>query len=158
DRGVADRPRAKEELFKFAIDATPHRSDAEAVADDFRTYSARAIVDGEIISSRRCGSSQVGVFAGQLEKRLHRGVGDLVINHRDLTIGLFPIGRDRVGAKQRVERGARLAGDVAGRLRFIRTGRSRKPSGFGTGYNRSQVRMVQVQIVALLHALASLRY
>ena len=44
---IADRPRAQEKLFKLAIDAIAHRTDADAVGVNFCADAARAVVDRE---------------------------------------------------------------------------------------------------------------
>ena len=61
-RRVADRPRAQEELLVLALDALPHRTDAEPVGDDLGADAAGAVVDREPVPHAVEGVREDGVL------------------------------------------------------------------------------------------------
>ena len=99
--GIADRPRAQEELFKPAIDAIAHRAYADAVGVNFRPNAAGAVVDGERILTgyQRLADGAVG----EDRKRLRGNRGQsAVIDNRDFPIRLFAIRRERIRRRKRI--------------------------------------------------------
>src|SRR5205085_7921350 len=149
-RRVADCPRADEELFISTINTVRHRADADTVGVDFGADAARAVVDGEIIPpGYDCLKQGVTRIIERLES-LSRRREHLVVDDRDLSVRLFPVGGGRVLTEQWIDFDTWLARLVARRFRLTDARGAGKAARLRAGEYGCQVAVVELELCAAL--------